>query len=536
MIINSRYELPFLTGTGSRTPIAVALVLDEPGLASYALPLVRALAKADFIRLSKILFVPPTRHSRQFRKWPWLLRIIDRVYGLVQDPRAPVPLPPEIALLPCRDYRHGEAMDDVDVMLCLGGTVPGGQSVARWGTWWLHYGTGPDLDDHPPYLREILSADPRRIVTLKRVTAEQSDCAETLSSLSFSLSPLLSYMSNLAPCLQASWYLPLQKLWELSAWPEKFPRLQSHGAAVIAAPDPSLGRLNGRLTREILKVARNRASRASGGVEWRIGVRRSSMPLHKEREDTQPSFRWLTNRGTGYWADPFLLEHQGEIWVFFEEMDDRLGRGHVSCGRLSDGDELVDVQPVLKTPFHMSYPQLISDGKEIYLLPESALSGRVTLYRAKRFPWEWEEDSVLLDIPCVDTTIFRHERGWWMFTSPMFVRGHAPATWLYCADSLRGPWRYHPAGPVSTDARWARGAGNVFVHESRLIRPSQDCSSSYGRSLSFNEVLDLDGETYLERPLRTVTASIHRGLLGIHTFNRLGELEVVDGLFPKAKG
>src|SRR5687767_2588916 len=191
MIIDSRYQLPFLNGAGARTPISVALVLDRPGLANYALPLVRALAKADFIRLSKILFVPPTKHSRRFHEWPWLLRFIDRVYGVVRDPRALVPLPPEIALLPCRDYRHGEAMDDADVMLCLGGAVPDDQSVARWGTWWLQYGTGPDRDDHPPYLREILAADPRRIVALKRVTSERAGQAETLSTLAFTSSPLL---------------------------------------------------------------------------------------------------------------------------------------------------------------------------------------------------------------------------------------------------------------------------------------------------------------------------------------------------------
>jgi hypothetical protein len=101
---------------------------------------------------------------------------------------------------------------------------------------------------------------------------------------------------------------------------------------------------------------------------------------------------------------------------------------------------------------------------------------------------------------------------------------------------MHGPWHYHRAGPVSSDARWARGAGNVFEHQGQLIRPSQDCSASYGSSLNFNEVLALDEESYRENPLRTITASVHPGLKGIHTFNRLGDLEVVDGLFPRRPG
>jgi hypothetical protein len=118
-----------------------------------------------------------------------------------------------------------------------------------------------------------------------------------------------------------------------------------------------------------------------------------------------------------------------------------------------------------------------------------------------------------------------------MFTSPMVIDGHAPITWLLSAEKLTGPWRYHPAGPVSTDVRVARGAGNVFERNGRLIRPSQDCSGDYGRALLFNEIECLEEPRYRETTVGRVDGGWLPALAGVHTYNRAGDWEVIDGKF-----
>lgn len=58
----------------------------------------------------------------------------------------------------------------------------------------------------------------------------------------------------------------------------------------------------------------------------------------------------------------------------------------------------------------------------MYMLPEAFGSGGLRLYRAKRFPLEWELERVLVDRPLVDTSLVEWEGRWWMFTSD-FVSG-----------------------------------------------------------------------------------------------------------------
>src|SRR5262249_3348905 len=93
--------------------------------------------------------------------------------------------------------------------------------------------------------------------------------------------------------------------------------------------------------------------------------------------------------------------------------------------------------------------------------------------------------------------------------------------------SLTGDWIFHPANPISTDIRNNRGAGNVFSAGGRLIRPSQSCSPIYGYSFSFNEITELSTERYSEKPLHTVTPWAE--LCAVHTYNRAGNFEVIDG-------
>jgi len=165
------------------------------------------------------------------------------------------------------------------------------------------------------------------------------------------------------------------------------------------------------------------------------------------------------------------------------------------------------------------------------MLPESAQGGGVDLYRAVRFPYAWELERRLLDFRCVDSSIFRASGRWWMTTSPQVVPGHTAITWLLSADRITGPWRFHPGGIVANDVRVARGAGSLFEGAGRLIRPSQDCSISYGYALIFNEVISLAAAPYRERAICRVDPDWMPQLEGVHSYSRVGEWEAIDGGF-----
>lgn len=100
---------------------------------------------------------------------------------------------------------------------------------------------------------------------------------------------------------------------------------------------------------------------------------------------------------------------------------------------------------------------------------------------------------------------------------------------LFVADSLTGEWRLHPANPVSSDVRHARGAGAIFRRGDRLFRPSQDCGPGYGYGLNLEEIVTLSDEQYVEKTWCTIGAdALPFEAVGIHTYNRCGDLEVTD--------
>jgi hypothetical protein len=267
-------------------------------------------------------------------------------------------------------------------------------------------------------------------------------------------------------------------------------------------------------------------------LRWRIAIRRTRMPLYEDasRRSLQ-SFRWIQPPAGRQWADPAICQRDGETWLFFEELVDPSRVGHICCGRLTTAGDLVEVRSVLQQPHHLSFPQIIESDGAVFMLPESAQGGGVDLYRAIRFPDTWVFEKRLLDFRCVDSSIFQAAGSWWMTTSPQVVPGHAPITWLLRADRLTGPWTFQPGGVVASDVRTARGAGAVFETAGRLIRPSQDCSVSYGYALILNEILALAEAPYRERAICRVESGWMPRLKGVHSYSRVGEWEAIDGGF-----
>ena len=88
-----------------------------------------------------------------------------------------------------------------------------------------------------------------------------------------------------------------------------------------------------------------------------------------------------------------------------------------------------------------------------------------------------------------------------------------------------------PGGLVATDASVARGGGGVVQDGTRLIRPSQDCSSVYGRALLFNEISSIDADCYQERTICRIDAEWMPGLSAVHSYSRAGDWEAIDGGF-----
>jgi hypothetical protein len=226
----------------------------------------------------------------------------------------------------------------------------------------------------------------------------------------------------------------------------------------------------------------------------------------------------VTDHHSSFVADPFMIQVDGTWNMFFESLNwVRARKGEIGLATSRDGIRWSYQGIVLAEPFHLSYPCGFEWCSDHFMIPESSAAGEVRLYRGDPFPRRWTHVATLLSGPVhFDSSVFRHDGRWWMFSETDSVRGTLR---LYQAASLTGPWVEHPKSPiVENDLRIARPAGRVVSWSGRLIRFAQDCRGTYGRSVHALEIARLNPLEYEEVELgdTPVLAGSGRG------WNRLG--------------
>lgn len=222
------------------------------------------------------------------------------------------------------------------------------------------------------------------------------------------------------------------------------------------------------------------------------------------------------------------------MYIFFEEVPFATNRGHISCLTLNDNLQPVNKQVVLQRPYHLSYPFLFEYQGQLYMLPESAESNDLDLYRCTRFPDRWERETCLLTGDrFYDATLLEKDDLWWMFVN---VIGESGSDWdtlhlYYAVSPLSEHWTAHPANPIVTDIRSARPAGKFFDLEGSLIRPSQDSSICYGYATNFNRIDELSTTNYRETTIHTFKPPRLGSLFATHTWNQTINLTVIDAMY-----
>lgn len=233
---------------------------------------------------------------------------------------------------------------------------------------------------------------------------------------------------------------------------------------------------------------------------WSIGIYFGNDPLQlipHPLTGQQPVLeaKHVTDAPALFVADPFLIRTDGRWLMFFEVLNGATNRGEIAYASSVDGIRWQYGQLVLREPFHLSYPQVFRSDDTWYMIPESAEAGGIRLYKADTFPTEWHCVAELLQGHYLDSTICRREDGWYLFT----LRDNSDLA-LFCADRLTGPWTEHPDSPVAREKAIIRPAGPMFEHDARLLRFSQDGTSTYGNRVLVSAITTLTRNAYTELP------------------------------------
>ena len=489
------FRLCTLNQNPESPPLRIGLLLDSAELSCWIAEIVNQIMKCNFAQLELLVFnaeernraaEPPPRRSR-FRKGIELLRDNQRrrrlLFDLYErwDRQNSVRSKDPFLLVDCsallahvelisvtpirkRFVHHfpGEAIERIrerqlDVLIRFGFNILRGDilNVARYGVWSYHHGDNNYYRGGPAYFWEVYEGNPISGAVLQVLT-EELDAGKVLYKGLFATYPGVSRVRN---CVQPYWgasTFVIQKLRELHqcGW--------DHIERAALSPAPYSGKKKiytvpsnsemlswlGPLT--VRKLWR-RLMRRPMIKHWRMAIRSTgtliagSGPL-----PDLTGFRWIESPKGRFFADPFMIELDGKLWVFFEDFDYATQRGRISCAQVLE-DGISDPTSVLERPYHLSYPCIFPSGNELYMIPETSSNGTVELYRCVRFPDRWNFEKELFKAPAVDTTIWIDENLYWFFVTVREPRGFGTQLWLFYATTLTGDWTPHPGNPISTN-------------------------------------------------------------------------------------
>lgn len=495
--------------------LRIAIILQDPGRPpDWCMRLVEQLRAEPQFDLRALLKATDRKHRSADNR-------LIRIWNSVERRLAARPHPADFALysaatadLPVLTVKDSAAIEQLglDVILDLSGALPDrnwSARLARHGCWFLDFLV---RDPGSAGMAAITSGDPVTKIALFQTSA-RGDVGIATASLN---TKFIAARNGLFMCEKA---VPLVMRQLRRTHRFGSPDLMD-GVEFVRPGGLGLSDLGRYLPHLFGNISR----RTLNAFMEKIGLRPGMFYLKYDGRawpDFSPeaSFAHISRRNS-YFADPFLWEHEGLLFCFFEEYDYRRGRGHIRVGRFKDG-ELIETQVALRTDYHLSFPFLFEDSGNLYMMPETSEARRVEVWKCCEFPNRWERHATALEgTAASDSTLNFIDGTWWLFTNisnDPFLDMNTELHIFKADGPALARLEPHSVNPVILNSRQARNAGRILEINGKLYRPSQDNSHGfYGRGLSLMEIRHLSLDDYEETPVQSIAPDFEPGIIGCH--------------------
>lgn len=430
---------------------------------------------------------------------------------------------------------------ELDVLIRFGfGIIKGNiLSAAKYGIWSLHHGDNKVNRGGPPAFWEVVKQESVTGVTLQRLS-DDLDGGNVIRK-SFLSTNNTSFYRNQNATFWAGVELFTSALNDLSKGRLKL--IDEADVEFFHRPDFPLF-----YSYPLYKNPSNRKSIKIFLSFWRRRIKETLIDKLNQPQwclyfrysnDGQPErslFRYKKLKPPkGFdWADPFIIVHRQDFYLFFEELEIKKRRAHISYLRFSHSGQPQFTAPrkVLEEPFHLSYPFIFRENGAYYMIPEAGDSNEVWIYRCEKFPNKWVKYYKIFDKKALyDPTIFCFNGMWFLFGTEKINEGSSMDQYLhiyYTKNLFSNGWIAHPQNPITRDVRGARPAGKIFQWNDKWIRPAQIGAPKYGYGIQFNEIIKLTETEYQERIIDSILPEWTNDLLAAHTINFEYGFSVVD--------
>lgn len=422
----------------------------------------------------------------------------------------------------------------VDVFIRLGFRILRGKilQASRYGIWSYHHGDSNANRGGPAGFWEVLEGHPVTGSILQILT-EDLDNGKILYR-SFSATDYLSVNRNRNNYYWKSLAFLPRKLEELHQVGDEnfFCNLESENECINFYSNrlyltPTNGEFLRTVIRHLFRYAKFKLNDLIYADQWIL-----MFDLKDGISGSPWRYKKITPPKGRFWADPHVIYKDDQYYVFFEEFFYEKKKGHISMLVIDEKGNCTSPTRILERPYHLSYPFVFQWDGEYYMVPDTLKHRSIEIYKCTEFPNRWDyHKTIMTDVSAVDSTIFYHRQKWWLFANIREYEG--ASSWdelfLFFADNpLSDHWNSHPANPIVSDVRRSRPGGRVFEINTKIYRPSQDCSKGYGYSIKINRIVSLSETEYHEEEVGSIIPNWEKNITGTHTFNHANRLTIID--------
>nr|WP_223271267.1 hypothetical protein [Buttiauxella sp. B2] len=225
----------------------------------------------------------------------------------------------------------------------------------------------------------------------------------------------------------------------------------------------------------------------------------------------------LLNKKYTFQADPFIIEKDDKLYVFYEAFSFLNSKGILRCRTLNNNlDEIEDIKlegfDALKC--HLSFPYLFYLDGNLFMIPESSERKEVILFKSTEFPVRWEKVKVLIsDAEFTDNIYFTLDNTCYLISTTL-----KNEMVIHTASEILGEWK--KINPLLKLCNYHhRGAGTPYSVNNKNYILTQECyPGSYGKSVFIKELVNINSSNFEEKLVANIDPKINNSE-GIHTLN-----------------
>ncbi|OWF82061.1 hypothetical protein B4900_00665 [Yersinia rohdei] len=232
------------------------------------------------------------------------------------------------------------------------------------------------------------------------------------------------------------------------------------------------------------------------------------------------------NKKYTFQADPFIIDKDNHLYIFYEAFSFRNSKGILRCRILNS--DMLEISDVKLKGFddlhcHLSFPFLFHLGGKLFMIPESSERKEIILFQSVDFPARWEKVKVLVsDMAVTDNVIFELEGIYYLVSTTMDYE-----MTIHTADNIFGEWKM--ISPTLDVCNYHhRSAGTPYSINNKTYIFTQECNpNEYGKSIYIKELIKLTSQDYEEKLIGKINPNINNSD-GIHTINFTDNYIVYD--------